>query len=168
MSFNSKIRNDVIKISIMCYLAQHKQYFHENSHTMRAYVIWRRHHRAWIGWCRVIPMLPNGKTITLEINKLPFEYRFYEKLVVLCPRFRVFPGRIFTSKSLWKSFQMSSKMQRFRRAISFRRSQRHVPESCRPHQWESDGHKVKSGGLSFPVKVRIFVCICIYMLLKES
>ena len=59
-------------------------------------------------------------------------------------------------------------MQRFRRAISFRRSQRHVPESCRPHQWESDSHKVKSGGISFPVKVRIFACICLYVLLKGS
>ena len=59
-------------------------------------------------------------------------------------------------------------MQRFRRAISFRRSQRHVPESCRPHQWESDSHKVKSGGISFPVKVRIFAYICSCVLLKTS
>jgi hypothetical protein len=58
-------------------------------------------------------------------------------------------------------------MQRLRRAISFRRSQRHIPESCRPHQWESDSHKVKSGGISFPVKVRVFVYICIYILLKR-
>lgn len=106
MSFNSKIRNDVIIIFIMCYLAQHKQYFHENSHTMRAYVIWRRHHRAWIGWCRVIPMLPKRiKRLRLKSTSFRSNIDFTKSWLCCVRDFGCFLGEFLLQNLCGKAFR---------------------------------------------------------------
>lgn len=47
-------------------------------------------------------------------------------------------------------------MNRLKRSLSLRSSKRHIPESVRPQIWENDSYKVRNGGVSFPVKVRIY------------
>lgn len=45
-------------------------------------------------------------------------------------------------------------MDRLRKSFrsSFRRKKDHIPESIKPHQWQSDEMGVKSGNCMFPVK----------------
>ena len=47
-------------------------------------------------------------------------------------------------------------MERLRRSFreSFRRRKDHVPESSKPHQWQSDEAAVRAGTCNFYVKVR--------------
>ena len=47
-------------------------------------------------------------------------------------------------------------MNKLKRSLSLRSSKRRIPESVRPQIWENDSYKVRNGGVSFPVKVRIF------------
>lgn len=53
------------------------------------------------------------------------------------------------------SRRRSKRMERLRRSFreSFRRKKDHVPESSKPHQWQSDELSVRSGTCYFHVKV---------------
>lgn len=59
-------------------------------------------------------------------------------------------------KSETKESGRHKRMERLRRSFreSFRRRKDHVPESSKPHQWQSDEAAVRAGTCNFYVKVR--------------
>lgn len=58
------------------------------------------------------------------------------------------------SESFRQSKRSPKRMDRLRKSFrdSFRRRKDRVPESAKPHQWQSDESAVRSGTCSFPVK----------------
>lgn len=58
-------------------------------------------------------------------------------------------------KSETKESGRHKRMERLRRSFreSFRRRKDHVPESSKPHQWQSDEAAVRAGTCNFYVKV---------------
>lgn len=65
-------------------------------------------------------------------------------------------------KSETKESGRHKRMERLRRSFreSFRRRKDHVPESSKPHQWQSDEAAVRAGTCNFYVKVREHVIHC--------
>ena len=56
-----------------------------------------------------------------------------------------------------ESGRRHKRMERLRRSFreSFRRRKDHVPESSKPHQWQSDEAAVRAGTCNFNVKVEL-------------
>ncbi len=89
--------------------------------------------------------------------------KLFIKRLTTCkiPNFNLSNFPLFFSISFQKSasFRFSKrsspkKMDRLRRSFrdSFRRRRDRVPESSKPHQWQSDEQAVRSATCSFPVK----------------
>ena len=70
-------------------------------------------------------------------------------------------------KSETKESGRHKRMERLRRSFreSFRRRKDHVPESSKPHQWQSDEAAVRAGTCNFYVKVCLYLAIFLFIYL---
>ena len=68
-------------------------------------------------------------------------------------------------KSETKESGRHKRMERLRRSFreSFRRRKDHVPESSKPHQWQSDEAAVRAGTCNFYVKVCLYLAIFLFI-----